>query len=251
MIVKLANPFFTYKEKYDSNSIHGIEKSRPWNLMKIIIKRTSKDGKLVDVGCGPAKKIIPLDSYIDHIVGIDINKRVLQNAKKNIKQAHTKHIKLMEGDVYHLPFFSASIDVLTYMLTSDDPNEAYRVLKQGGYVIIERIGEHDKENIKKYFGKDKKGKPRGYRSELAPGTVAQTYKTLYRKIGFKEIEVRNGFWKTWYTKVGFQKLLEETPTIKDYDKKKDLPIVKKIIKELNSPQGIETIQHRVLIIAKK
>lgn len=251
MTVKLADPSFVYSEKYDSNSIHGTEKSHPWNLMKIIIKKVPKDGRLIDVGCGPAKKIIPLDPYINHIVGIDINKRVLQNAKKNIKQAHTKHIKLMKGDAYHLPFSSASIDVLTYMLAPDDPNEAYRVLKQGGYVIIERIGERDKENIKKYFGKDKKGKLRGYRSELAPGTVAQTCKILYRRIGFKEIEVRNGFWKTWYTKVGLQKLLEETPTIKDYNKKKDLSIVKKIIKELNSLQGIETIQHRVLIIARK
>ena len=81
--------------------------------------------------------------------------------------------------------------------------------------------------------------------------VVRVYCKVFRQIGFKEIEVRNGFWKTWYTKVGLQKLLEETPTIKDYDKKKDLSIVKKIIKELNSPQGIETTQHRVLIIARK
>ena len=157
----------------------------------------------------------------------------------------------MQGNYLALPFPDGTIDMVTFMLAPDDANEAYRILKPGGYAIIERTGERDKENIKKYFGRDSKGNLRGYRSGLPSGSISKICKKVYKKACFTEIQCINGFWKTWYNTNGLKTLLEETPLIKDYNNVHDKNIFNTIVKKLSTNNGIETTQHRILIIARK
>lgn len=232
---------FRYNNTYDSNDIYGIQDPRPWNITEEIKKRLSKNELLVDVGCGTAKKIIPLKNYAKKIIGLDINNKLLKIARVNIKSAKTKNITLIHGDYRCLPFPKASIDMLTFMLAPDDANEAFRVLKPGGYVVIERTGERDKKNIKNYFGLDSKGKPRGYRSDMPVNGVSKAYKKIYNDAGFTKVDCVNGFWRTFYSINGLKMLLETTPLISNYNENKDRVSFNKVVKELKRKKGLKQL----------
>lgn len=242
---------FTYSPRYQAREMNGIEDPRPWDLQQEILEKIQPNGILADIGCGPALKIIPLSPHFQGIIGIDVRQEVLENALTNVREAQIENIVLVQKDkLAPLPLADESIDMVTCMLAPHDALEAYRILKPGGYLIMERVGERDKENIKRLFGKDAKG-PRGYRSEMEPGAIVKLHQEDLTAAKFINITCIDGFWKTWYTPDGLRMLLDETPTVRDYDEGQDASIVEKVISELTTDKGIETHQHRVLVIARK
>lgn len=244
-------PKYTYTKRYDSSSIHGIEAQRPWDLTEEIISRISRSGTLVDIGCGPIRKIIPIARSVDHVIGVDHNPEVLEKAAENIREANVENISLLLSDGNNLSLGDSTADMVTYMLAPHNAKEAYRILKPGGIVIVERTGELDKRNIKELFGKDATGKVRGHNAELEVNSVATSHEKDFQNAGFRNIEWYNGFWNTWYSIEGLKVLLRETPTIREYDETSDQEIVKRVETELMTDNGILTQQHRVLVIAKK
>jgi SAM-dependent methyltransferase len=148
-----------------------------------------------------------------------------------------------------LPFEDESFDIVTAMVAPHDTTEVYRVLKPGGYTIIEKISDRDKWNFKVPFGNDEKG-PRGQFSYYEKGERVKEFREEFLNF-FSELEIRNGFWKTYYSVQGLYMLLEETPTIRNFDKERDRHIVEEIAEKYKTEKGIETTQNRLLIRARK
>lgn len=243
---------FSYSRKYDSRDLHGTEDPRPWDMSNEILSRWNPNGQtLVDVGVGPAKKMLPLAVHIPHIIGIDINAEVIQNAAENVRVAGVENVRVLVGDANALPLQDGSVDMITYMLAPQNAQEAYRVLKPGGIMIVERVAERDKANIKDMFGLDSNGQPRGYRSELPLGAVGKLNAEELQQAGFTDVTTRDGYWNTWFTPESLRLVLKETPTVRNYDEEKDAPIVEEIIQKFSTDKGIQTEQHRVLVIGKK
>src|SRR3990167_4840640 len=109
---------FKYCSQYDSFLIRGKDDpsfNRPWNLLNEIIKYSSKDKILLDVGCGTAQKIIPLVPYFKKIIAIDISEDMLNAARKNIM--HLRNIELFRSSSEKLPFHDGTFDVITCILS--------------------------------------------------------------------------------------------------------------------------------------
>jgi len=66
---------------------------------------------------------------------------------------------------------------------------------------------------------------------------------------FKNVSVKKWFWNTYYSREGLIKLFENTPTIRNFDKNNDIPIIDVIEDHYASDKGIKTTQNRLLIIA--
>ena len=242
-----------YDASIESLEIRGKEEIRPWNLFEVIKTYLTPESRLLDVGCGTANKLIPLSSFVKDIVGLDIwkNVQMRKKAATNVRESGNKNITLIQGDSQKLPFPDNNFDILTYMLAPQYAQEAYRVLKPGGFIIIERVGEDDKKNFKEMFGNNSEGHPRGLNSEFKTGELAAIYKQDLMNTGFSDITVRSGKWNTWYTHAGLIKLFQAAPDVQDFQTQKDASIVDKIARKYNTSKGILTQQHRYLIIAQK
>ncbi len=242
-----------YDANIESPDIRGKEELRPWNLFKIIKSHVTSQSKLLDVGCGTANKSIPLAPYVKNLTGLDIwkNPKLAQKAALNVKESHYKNIVLKQGDSRRLPFADNSFDLLTYMLAPQYAYETYRVLKPMGFVIIERVGEQDKLNFKKMFGNNENGRSRGQNCEFEYGDLAGEYVRELIRVGFCDVKVCSGKWKTWYSREGLLKLFQATPTVQSFDLQKDAPIIENIVQKYRTNHGILTLQHRYLIIAQK
>lgn len=170
-------------------------------------------------------------------------------AKKNISESGTINVTLIKGEAEKIPFRDNSLDVVTCMVAPHITSEVFRVLKPNGIAILEKIGDRDKWNFKQEFDCDSQGL-RGQFSSLSKGDRAVSYKHEFGNL-FSEVLVKNEFWKTYYSMEGLILLLEQTPTIRNFDRKLDSKALIRIQQKYLGQRGIETEQNKILIVAKK
>lgn len=139
---------------------------------------------LLDVGTGTGRVLELLAPHIRRGIGVDNSPDMLAVARDRLERAGAHHCQVRLGDIYRLPFRSASAEtgfdaaifhqVLHYL---DDPQaavaEVARVLKPGARLILADFAPHDLEFL---------------RSELA-----------HRRLGFADREV-----ESWFTAVNLK-----------------------------------------------
>lgn len=230
------------------------EEKRPWNYIDVLASLTPRGAKILDCGCGNTFKLEELlqrtGSDIE-IFAYDINEALLNKAYERIAKLNLP-IEIFRADMLSdFPVPSESFDVVTFMLAKHNAEEAHRVLKPGGLVVLETVAERDKREAKELFGADKNGVPRGFLCEYAPGELYSKYNRDFIEAGFEIESSQEGIWTTYYTKEGLLKLLNSTPFVRDFDEKKDENVFKEVVRRFSTPQGIALKQHRNLLVARK
>lgn len=239
----------TYTEEYESQLIRGKEEPRPWDLLNIVKKLSNSNFQLLDIGCGTALKLLPLASDFKKIYGIEPNFKMRNKALKNILDNDINNFSIIEATAEDIPFKDNYFDFVTVMMAKHNTKEIYRVLKNDGIAVLEKVGERDKINLKEPFGSDEKGL-RGQFSNYKEGERAIILEQEFKEL-FKSVDIKEGFFNTYYTPEGLELLLKQTPTIRDFDPVKDRKFLDYIIKHFMTDKGIVTKQHRILIIAQK
>ncbi|MBI2344277.1 MAG: class I SAM-dependent methyltransferase [Deltaproteobacteria bacterium] len=241
---------YVYRQSYQNLSLKGTDVTRrPWNIYAIIARSLSPTAVMVDVGCGTAYKSIRHAAGIRLLIGLEPNEKMIGQAVQNAMTASAFNVCFMTGTCDALPFVDNSIDVVTALLAPHNAQEMHRVLKPGGWAIVERVGDRDKVNIKQYFGSDAEG-PRGQLLHYEVGTRAVMMTEEFQGC-FSHATARNGFWDTAYTMGELLVLLAHTPTIRNYVLPHDQPYVDAIQASLVRDGKIRTTQNRVLVVAQK
>lgn len=120
-------------------------------LIKLLLDRyASKEGKVVDIGCGSGQNIRFLREY--NVIGLD-------NSEFFIKYAKKHNLNIIKGTFPKTPFKRNSFDIVLCLdlleHVKDDTQgltEIYRILKSNGLVIITvpafslLWGKHDEDN---------------------------------------------------------------------------------------------------------
>lgn len=240
-----------YSELYDREILRGENETRPWNLINEIRSIVKPQHRILDIGCGTASKLIKLASQTNYkfIVGIEPNDRMRSKAEENIQASNLDNISIINGSAENLPFDNQVFDVVTAMVAPHNTSEIHRVLKSGGQAIIEKIGDRDKWDLKVLFGQDNQGL-RGQFCYYSEGEREIEIRDKFSSL-FPEVSTKNGFWKTYYSLEGLLLLLEETPTVRNFDRENDAHIIEEIEKLYMTDKGITTIQNRIFLKAKK
>ncbi|MBU2640085.1 MAG: class I SAM-dependent methyltransferase [Nanoarchaeota archaeon] len=107
---------------------------------KGVKKLVWKKGKILDVGCGNCRNLLPFKEM--ECYGVDFSDGVLEQAKKYIKK-HNLNVNLKKADMTKLPFKDKSFDYILSLATlhhlknpENGIKEIYRVLKIGGQAYI-------------------------------------------------------------------------------------------------------------------
>ena len=121
----------------------------------ILSKNTSRNGAILEVGCGNGAYLCELsEKYIsDSTIGMDINTQALEHAK------HIDHIQgsLLQGNFHHLPFAKNSVALSVGLDAFDQTHanlkialsEIFRTLIKDGLLLIRvsahpwLLGQHD------------------------------------------------------------------------------------------------------------
>lgn len=110
---------------------------------EVIKPYIKKNDRVLDFGCGPGSFVAIASKYCDEIIGVDISTRFTSLCEKTIQKLNLKNAKALQIFQGNLPFQNHSFDVVIMVDVlhhldniSKDLEEALRVLKSGGQVLI-------------------------------------------------------------------------------------------------------------------
>jgi len=117
---------------------------------------------VADLGCGTGSLSARLAGQVASVIAVDNSPPMLDAARQ--RTAGLDNVELREGDLEALPLDNASVDaavsvlVLTYL---PDPaaalQEAVRVLKPGGLLVLVDLMRHDREAFRRDMGQQSMG----------------------------------------------------------------------------------------------
>lgn len=130
-------------EKYTHGHHDSVLRSHRWrdvsNSAGYLAPHLRPEDSVLDVGCGPGSITVDLAARVAHVVGIDLDEGVLDEART--RAADIDNVEFRAADVYHLPFADHSFDVVHAHQTLQhlaDPVTALvelrRVTRPGGLV---------------------------------------------------------------------------------------------------------------------
>lgn len=112
-------------------------------------------GHFLDLGTGTGRILSRFAPQAAQATGIDQSREMLIIARANLEASGLRHTQVRQGDIYALPFPSASADFVTIhqvLHYLDDPGraliEASRILKPGGRLLIVDFAPHELEHLR-------------------------------------------------------------------------------------------------------
>ncbi|MFI4988826.1 MAG: ArsR/SmtB family transcription factor [Alphaproteobacteria bacterium] len=109
----------------------------------------------VDVGTGTGRILELVAPRAGRAVGIDLSREMLSVARAHIEKAGLRNVTVRHGDMYQLPWPTASFDAATLhqvLHFADDPASAIaevaRILRPGGTLVIVDFAPHELEYLR-------------------------------------------------------------------------------------------------------
>lgn len=115
--------------------------------------------RVIDLGTGTGRMLALLAPFAHDAEGLDLSHHMLTVARANLNRADIRNARVRQGDVANTPFETSSADlvivhqVLHYLEQPDDViNEAARILKPGGQLLVIDFAPHDLEFLRENQG---------------------------------------------------------------------------------------------------
>ena len=128
------------------------------DLNRMILAALPKGGSIVDLGCGTGDLLTVLKQKADRVIGVERSPKMLIEARKNYGPDQD-HVDIRVGELEHLPLRDAEVDAaITNMVLHHLPEprrtlqEASRILKDGGTLLIVDLIQHEDETMREAFG---------------------------------------------------------------------------------------------------
>lgn len=123
-------------------------------VASLIAQRQGAD--LLDIGTGTGRLLEVLAPHFERAIGVDLSREMLAVARTNLERAGIRNAQVRQADMYNLPLPAQSFDVAIVhqvLHYADEPakaiNEAARVLRPGGQLIVVDFAPHDLEFLRK------------------------------------------------------------------------------------------------------
>lgn len=114
--------------------------------------------QLLDLGTGTGRILELFSNQFKQGIGIDINHEMLRHARARLERLNLNHCELRRGDITALDFIKNSADtIIMHQILHflEEPgnaiNEATRLLKRGGKLLIVDFAPHNKEELRSKF----------------------------------------------------------------------------------------------------
>ncbi len=206
-------------KKYQFKTGAKVIKGKKYDFFSLIKRYANKKLKALDLGCGSGELTIQLALYFKQIAGIDLFEKYLLTARKEARSKKILNLDFIKADARKLPFANDEFDIIYCSRGPLSQNlklisESLRVLKKGGIIIEETIGEKDKLELKRIFGRGQNYPIRRNRSD--------SIRKLILKTKAKLIFLRSFIFLQSFPNIqAVIELLERAPIIPGFDLIKD------------------------------
>jgi ubiquinone/menaquinone biosynthesis C-methylase UbiE len=194
---------------------------------------SAKGKDVIDIGCGAGEFTLEVAAIARKIAGIDFSERAPKKAFENLQSTKLTNTEFRLARADQLPFSKESFDLAISRRgpafdTSESVKEVYRVLR-AGQVMVQGIGEGDKQNWIQVFGRDQ--------VYPATGEFRAEWKEALTRAGFKDINVEKFEANEYFASINDVLLrLEDSPIVPNFDRELDKNHVEEILKRFYHPE---------------
>jgi ubiquinone/menaquinone biosynthesis C-methylase UbiE/DNA-binding transcriptional ArsR family regulator len=129
-----------------------------FDLVAEIVDLLPRCQSAADLGCGSGTLMEKMVGKADRVIGVDSSREMLTEAARRLNK-RTKRFDLRIGELEHLPLgdgeaHSAVINLVLHHLRTPVEGllEAFRVLRQGGALVVADFYKHEEELLRKRYG---------------------------------------------------------------------------------------------------
>lgn len=207
-------------------------------------RRCSGSDVLLDIGTGGGEQILSLADHVGSLVGIDNSFGMTETANRNLAGSGKTNVRFLQMESDQLEFPAGSFHIATSRHAPFNAAEIAKVLKPGGLFMTQQVSEHDKRNIKEWFG-------RGQCYGEEDGASKRTYISELTDAGFTGIEFREyDMTETYETVEDLLFLLKYTPILPGFgETDDDFTLLEGFVKANTTEKGIRTNSKRYRIAA--
>jgi SAM-dependent methyltransferase len=235
------------REGWNFARVRDAREPVPWDYLDVVQRYLRPADRVLDVGTGGGEKLLSLAACFASAVGVDVSAEMIETARKNKAVAEVEDVsfEVMRGEALQFP--DGTFDVVLNRHCTVDVRETFRVLRPGGYFVTQQVGARNTHNICALFGCGVGGE---YELELfqeLPALAAAFRQLGCRVVCAAEYDVRYWFLDVESLLFWFQAI----PMPQDFDIGTHWRQVDRVIAEFSTPQGIETNEHRELLIVQR
>jgi SAM-dependent methyltransferase len=218
----------------------------PWDYAAVARQFLGSAGRVLDVGTGGGERFLALAPGFHKGIGIDANPDMIEQALRNKRAKDTANVDFLLMDGHHLAFAPASFDLVLNRHCEVDVPETVRVLRPRGYFITQQVARRNTANILQAFGWSPESFGEGWWQPARELAVAFAQQSC-RLVAQAEYDVR--YWFCDLESLIFW--LKSVPLPEAFDAEKHWRGVNHILREYTTANGIETNEHRELLIVEK
>jgi SAM-dependent methyltransferase len=159
-------------------------------------------------------------------------------------------VLLVEGDGERLPFSECSFDILITRLAEHSLQEAYRVLRKGGFFFEYRLGPEANKEIAEFF-------PARIEKEsfFLPTNLEEWKKEVSKKVanvGFSVESIDDYKEKEYHSsEEELMNLIEMVPLVRNFDREKDKEVIGTLARKYRNKKGVRVTWHYYILMARR
>lgn len=217
-----------------------------WEYLDIVSAFLQPTDVVLDIGTGGGERLLSLaDKYL-RAVGVDPDPDMIRVARDNA--APYTNVQFLSGSAERLdPLDDGTFDVVLTRHAPTFAPELDRVTKPGGVFISQGIGSRNMANIRQAFNTG---------SEALYEHAHQSFLSDLARKGWRLVAEGHYDVHYWVKDVPslvfwFQAIAGTNAVPNDFSIATHHGVINALIRQFGSPRGLETNEHRTLVIAQK
>ena len=226
----------------------------PWEYADVIRRYLSPSSHVLDIGTGGGERVLSLAPHFGVGIGIDRKPEMIRVALENRGSSFHDKVSFEVMRAQDLRFPEGTFDVILNRHAPVFYDQVVRVLRSGGYFITQQVGGRNTQNVFDAFGWGSNGEY--WRRFFAERGMPFQDVTMLRKL-FPEVGCRIVTYDEYNARYYFEDVeslifwLKWSPLPEDLDPDRHYRQVNELIEHYRTARGIETNEHRELLIVQK
>ena len=233
-------------EGWDFSRVRDGRDPVPWNYVDVVQQYLKPTDRVLDIGTGGGEIFLSLAPYFGRGVGIDMDPSMIKTAQRNQSTLSINNISLMRMNADDLQFNTEEFDVVLTRHLKAYASEIVRVLRPGGYFIMQAVGQRSSLNFFKAFGWTIASFGPDWYQSVAE--VADQFRSHGCHI-IAQAEYDVPYW--FQDMESFMFWLMAVPWPEEIELEKHWQHINRIVETCQTERGIETNEHRELLIVQR
>jgi SAM-dependent methyltransferase len=230
---------------WDFSHMATEQETAPWDFLEVVSRYLRPGDSVLDIGTGGGERLLSLARQFHTAIGVDPDPAMVHIAREHGRQF--SHVSFLSMGAEQLDLDDSLFDVV---LTRHAPTyvpELHRVTKPSGLFICQGIGGRNMGNIREAF---ETGSGSRY-EEDGRTVIADLAARGWHILATASYDVR--YWVKdlpslmfWFKAIAGA---NEVPA--DFSVPRHADVINSLIAQFASDRGLETNEHRTLLIARK